>query len=162
VRAKCLEALGASTFWTDREIFKKALNDPARQCRWEALTALRHKKDASVVPDVIEALRTSEDLEIRLAAINLLSELAAKEAIPVLIEIVTDLLERNRSGQAACRALTRITGQTISAENYIAWEKWYKAYCESAAGASQGSPSGVGSSPAEGKGAEGAAPPENK
>ncbi len=162
IRAMCLAALGLSVFWTDREVFRKALEDPAHRPRWEAVEGLRRKKDPAVIPDVIEVLKKSEDLDIRVAAINLLSELEAKEAIPVLVAIVTDLLERNRAGQAACGALNRLTGQDISAENYLAWERWYKAYCESAAGASQGNASGVESTPAEGKGAEGAPPPENK
>ncbi|HAK96720.1 MAG TPA: hypothetical protein DCM87_17435 [Planctomycetes bacterium] len=162
IRAACLGALGASAHWSDREIFRKALADPARRCRWEAVHALRLKKDPRVVPDVIELLTRSEEIEIRLEAINLLSELHAREAVPVLVAIVVDLLERNRAGQAACTALKRLTGQTFSAEDYLGWRNWYRAYAEGAGATSQPSESGEGSVPEEGNGSGGAAPPANR
>ncbi len=162
IRAACLAALGESAYWTDREIFRRALSDPAHRCRWEGLHALRLKKDPRVVPDVLDILKRSEELEIRLEAINLLSELHSQEAVPVLVAIVTDLLERNRAGQAACTALGRLTGQTFSAEDYLGWGRWYKSYVESEAAPSQPSPSAEGSTPEAGNGAGGAAPPENK
>ncbi len=114
------------------------------------------------MPEVIELLKRSEELEIRLEAISLLSELHAREAIPVLVAIVVDLLDRNRAGQAACTALRRLTGQTFSAEDYLSWRNWYRTYAEGAGANSQPSASGVGSVPAEGNGAGGAGPPANR
>ncbi|HNR99733.1 MAG TPA: HEAT repeat domain-containing protein [Planctomycetota bacterium] len=162
IRAACLGALGESGYWSDREVFRRALADPARRCRWEAVHALRLKQDPRAVPEVIELLKRSEELEIRLEAISLLSELHAREAIPVLVAIVVDLLDRNRAGQAACTALRRLTGQTFSAEDYLSWRNWYRTYAEGAGANSQPSASGVGSVPAEGNGAGGAGPPANR
>lgn len=163
VRAACLKVLGGSALWRESAVFCRALKDPALRCRWEALRALRRKQDPAVIPDVIALLKRSSDLLERQESIHLLRELKAEEAIPVLIGIVTDLLERNKAGTAAWLALRELTGQDFSSDNFLAWDTWYRAYrAEKGEEPSQESESPVESAPAAGKGAGGGEPPEKR
>jgi hypothetical protein len=163
VRATALALLGRSPSWTDVAFFRNALADPAWRCAYEALHALRVRHDRESLPAVIALLEHSPELLIRLEAIESIREAKAREAIPVLVGIVTNLLERNQTATAAWLALTELTGQHFSSENFLAWEEWYKA----SKGADQKEKSqdnvpGVPSTPAAGKGSAGGEPSANK
>lgn len=164
VRATCLSMLARSMYWRDRDVFVRALADPARRCRWEALHALRRKKDPGAIPEVIATLARTPplELEVRLEAIRLLSDLHAVEAIGALVAIATDLLERDRGAMAAAQALRRLTGQSFSSEDYLAWKTWYEGHRAASGASPQASAPGVESSPAEGNGAGGGASPANR
>jgi hypothetical protein len=161
VRAAALAALGRIKAFTDTELLRQALQDPVWGCRYEALHALRLKRAVSAIPDVLELLeRSTEYPLIRQEAIAFIRDVRATEAIPLLVDIVTNQLERSRCAMIAWLALRELTGQEFSSEDFLAWERWYEGY--RAGRGSQESSSAVGSTPAEGNGSGGAEPPANK
>jgi HEAT repeat protein len=163
VRAAALAFLGESPSWKDISLFRGALDDSQWRCQYEALHALRLRGDPPSIPRVMALLERSTETLVRLEAILFLREHKAREAIPVLVRIVTNLLERNQLGFAAWLALKELSGQEFSSENFLGWEAWYRSYAEGAAKASsQDSPSGDGSPPAAGNGDAGGAPPAKR
>ncbi len=160
VRAICLAVLARNPSWKDTAIFKDALEDPHWRCQWEAVQALHLKRDRTAAIDVVMLLETSKHPLVRLECIAYIRTLQIKEGIPALAGIVTNLLERNRSATAAWLALKELTGQDFSSDDFPAWSRWYRNYRGNAS--LQESPSGEGSTPAEGNGSGGGAPPEKR
>src|SRR5207248_6074250 len=70
-----------------------------------------------------------EDRFVRAAAIDLLGDRKAKEAIPKLIDVLTDYRALNGSdnwvGGHAANALSAITGKAFSIDQ-AEWKRWWK------------------------------------
>jgi len=162
VRATCLSALGRLSVWKDWLVFRNALQDPALRCKWEALHALRTKRVREAASAVLPFLDRENPFLLRFEAVRYVHELRITEAIPRLVGIVTDLVERDQLAIPAWLALRDLTGQDFGCDDFIAWRKWYDNYLKSGSGSPQVKPSGEGSPPAEGKGSGGGAPSENR
>jgi HEAT repeat protein len=107
--------------WIDELLVMTKSEDP--DARNLALQALGQTSDKKHVPKLIEALDDKE-WSTRLAALDALENIRAKEAIPAIIAHMPK--EEGRMLAEYAGVLFRLTGQPFD-DNPAAWDNWWKA-----------------------------------
>ncbi len=109
------------------------LSSPSAATRWNAVTALGDAKDEAVVPYLVGMLK-DPDTFVRIATARILEDLGSLEAVPNLIEALTDTEVVVR--EVVITALRKITGENHRfdpaapeaerSRRVKAWREWWK------------------------------------
>lgn len=121
VRAASIKALGMHGTVEDATLIVPRLKDSAAIVRWEAARALQRIHNPVAINPLIEAMRTDEDADVRMAAANALGQYAQGAVFDALVGQLTD--PDYAVVQSAVDSLTTLTGHK-GGPDPAEWVRW--------------------------------------